>query len=123
MCKVSKAIFQFWKNNNKLMNFSLDLRERKCLPAREQYYHWVETRDQKLPWTTHTHTIITHFIKYKSFLQSYAMSCLCRLLGVVVVTESGLVKAPSERGDGVIDVWVLNGPVKCSYIREGATKK
>ena len=52
MCKVSKAIFQFWKNNNKLMNFSLDLRERKCLPAREQYYHWVETRDQKLPWTT-----------------------------------------------------------------------
>ena len=51
------------------------------------------------------------------------MSCLSSLLGVVVVTESGLVKVPSERGDGVIDVWVLNGPVKCSYIREGATKK
>ena len=42
---------------------------------------------------------------------------------VVVVTESDLVKTPSERGDGVIDVWILNGPVKCSYIREGATKK
>ena len=39
------------------------------------------------------------------------------------VTEAGLVKTPSERGDGVIDVWILNGPVKCSYIREGATKK
>ena len=51
------------------------------------------------------------------------MPRLCRLLGVVVVTKSGLVKTPSERGDGVIDVWVLNGPVKCSYIREGATKK
>ena len=42
---------------------------------------------------------------------------------VVVVTEGDLVRTPSERGEGVIDVWVLNGPVKCSYIREAATKK
>ena len=63
MGKVSKAIFQFWKNNNKLMNFSMDLREIKCFRAREYYHHCVETGYHKTPGTTHT--IRTNFIKYK----------------------------------------------------------
>ena len=38
-------------------------------------------------------------------------------------SSGGRLVRTSWEGGEVIDVWILNGPVKCSYIREDATKK